>query len=228
MALVCKAISLKLAQEGVCFTTFFYACLSSWPLSWCLGLCGEIGLIVSSCPPTTYALTGVHLIYIKFNTWRLCWTFLELPSKVGHGMHVHDCFVAQDWHLGLVSGSIWFDKTYTLFLLNYQIGHDKSSLWEYPELLFNIFSLTYVLALWLFLEGSMEFDRPGEAGARVLSQQLLPCWPWSLGCSGDINPCLVGYSLLQPRENGSLHATSSTSFLIFGEPWGLDCLWVNP
>ena len=128
MALVCKAISLKLAQEGVYFTTFFYACLSSWSLSWCLGLCGGIGLIVGSCPPTTYALTGVHLIYIKFNTWRLCWTFLELPSKVGHGMHVHDCFVAQDWHLELVSGSILFDKTYTLFLLNYQIGHDKSSL----------------------------------------------------------------------------------------------------
>ena len=41
-----------------------------------------------------------------------------------------------------MSGSIGFDKTHTLFLLNYQIGHDKSSLWEYPELLFNFYSLT--------------------------------------------------------------------------------------
>ena len=72
--LFCKAISLKLAQKGVIFTTFFYACLSSWPLSWCLGLCGGTRLIVSSCPPTTYALTRAHLIYIKFNTWSLCWT----------------------------------------------------------------------------------------------------------------------------------------------------------
>ena len=48
-------------------------------------------------------------------------------------------------------------------------------LWEYSDLLFIPYPLAYVLALWLFLEGSMESDRPGEARARVLSQQLLPC-----------------------------------------------------
>ena len=71
-----------------------------------------------------------------------------------------------------MSGLIWFDRTYVLLLLNYQISHDKSSLWEYPRLFFSLYLLTYVLALWLFLEGSMEADRPGEAGARVLSQQV--------------------------------------------------------
>ena len=94
-------------------------------------------------------------------------------------------------------------------------------LWDYPDLLFITYPLAYVLALWLFLEGSMESDRPGEARAKVLSQQLLPCWLCSLGCSGGIDPCLVGYFLLQPREKGSLHVTSSTSFLTIGnlEVW---------
>ena len=48
-------------------------------------------------------------------------------------------------------------------------------LWEYLDLLLITYPLAYVLALWLFLEGSMEFDHLGEARARVLSQQLLPC-----------------------------------------------------
>ena len=45
-------------------------------------------------------------------------------------------------------------------------------LWEYLDLLLITYPLAYVLALWLFLEGSMESDRPGEARARVLSQQV--------------------------------------------------------
>ena len=36
----------NLLRGGVS-TTFLCACLSSWPLSWCLGLCGEISLITS-------------------------------------------------------------------------------------------------------------------------------------------------------------------------------------
>ena len=48
-------------------------------------------------------------------------------------------------------------------------------LWEYPDLLFITYPLAYVLALWLFLEGSMEFDHLGEARARALPQQLLLC-----------------------------------------------------
>ena len=50
-------------------------------------------------------------------------------------------------------------------------------LWEYPNLLFSTYPLAYVLALGLFLEGSMELDHLGEARARALPQQLLLCWP---------------------------------------------------
>ena len=46
------------------------------------------------------------------------------------------------------------------------------------------------------------------------------------GCSRGIDPCLVGYFLLQPQEREFLHATSSTSFLVPGMAWrkprGLD------
>ena len=109
-------------------TTFLCACLSSWPLSWCLGLCGEIRLITSSCPPTTYALTGVHLITSSLTPTDCA----GLPGASGQGESWHVCSWlfcgAQDWLLGLVSGPIRFDKTYSLFLLNHQIGHDKSSL----------------------------------------------------------------------------------------------------
>ena len=48
-------------------------------------------------------------------------------------------------------------------------------LWDYLDLLLINYPLAYVLALWLFLEGSMEPDHPGEARARALPQQLLHC-----------------------------------------------------
>ena len=48
-------------------------------------------------------------------------------------------------------------------------------LWEYPDLLFTTYPLAYVLALWLFLEGSVELDHPGEVRAGALPQQLLLC-----------------------------------------------------
>ena len=41
-------------------------------------------------------------------------------------------------------------------------------LWDYLDLLLIDYPLAYVLALWLFLEGSMEPDHPGEARARAL------------------------------------------------------------
>ena len=48
-------------------------------------------------------------------------------------------------------------------------------LWEYLDLLLITYPLAYVLALWLFLEGSVEPDHPGEVRARALPQQLLLC-----------------------------------------------------
>ena len=128
MALVCKAISLKLAQGGVFFTTFLYACLSSWPLSWCLGLCGEIRLITSFLSSHHIRLDRSSPDYFKLTPTDLAG--LPGASRQGESWHVCSWLFcgAQDWLLGLVSGPIRFDKTYSLFLLNHQIGHDKSSL----------------------------------------------------------------------------------------------------
>ena len=54
-------------------------------------------------------------------------------------------------------------------------------LWEFLDLLLITYPLAYVLALGLFLEGSVEPDHPGEARARALPQQLLLCRPWIMG-----------------------------------------------
>ena len=71
--LVWKATFLKLAQGGGVSTTFLCACLSSWPWSWCLGLCGEISLITSFLSSHHIRLDRSSPDYFKFNSYRPCW-----------------------------------------------------------------------------------------------------------------------------------------------------------
>ena len=89
-------------------------------------------------------------------------------------------------------------------------------LWDYLDLLLINYPLAYVLALWLFLEGSMEPDHPGKRELGLCPSSFYSADLESWGCSGDFNPYLVGHSLLQPRETGSLHATPSSSLLSIG------------
>ena len=169
--LFCKAISLKLTQKGVILLPFSMLVCQVDP--WAGALASVVGpdlWLAPVLPPHTPWQEFIW--YTSSSTPGVC-AGLLWASQPGKSWHTCSwLFCGSRLTFGLVSGLIWFDRTYILLLLNYPISHDKSSLWEYPGLLFNLYSLTYVLALWLFLEGSMESDRPGEARARVLSQQV--------------------------------------------------------
>ena len=59
--------------RGGCFYYLLCACLPSWPLSWCLGLCGEISLITSFLSSHHIRLDRSSPDYFKFNSYRPCW-----------------------------------------------------------------------------------------------------------------------------------------------------------
>ena len=149
LRLFCEAISHKLAQKGVILLIKLPFPVHVRQVNpWACALASVVGQdlwLAPVLPPHTPWQEFIW--YASSLTPGVCAWLLWAPQPDRSWHRCSWLFFGSRLTFGLVSGLIWFDRTYVLLLLNYQISHDKSSFWEYPRLFFSSNLLTCVLAL---------------------------------------------------------------------------------